>query len=138
MTAAPEDGKDEARDARNKTANRFGDLLQQNGLAQLGAESVACDHKSVQGLVHAARGMLTQRDSSVIATLETIAVPTLVAVGAEDDGYLAGCRYMASKIPDAELVVFEGSDHAPNLEKTAEFNTALKAFVDGRLTPLGA
>jgi pimeloyl-ACP methyl ester carboxylesterase len=132
--------KDESRETWNGTANRIGDLLQQNGLRQLdqfGVESVACDHKSVQGLVHAARGMLTQRDGSVIATLETVAVPTLIAVGADDAGYLTGCRYMASKIPDAELLVFEGSGHAPNLEKTTQFNTGLKAFVDGRLTPLG-
>jgi pimeloyl-ACP methyl ester carboxylesterase len=132
--------KDETRDAWNGTANRIGDLLQQNGLSQLeqfGAESVARNHKSVEGLVHAARGMLTQRDGSVIATLETITVPTLVAVGAEDAGYLTGCRYMATKIPGADLVLFEGSGHAPNLERTAEFNAALEAFVDARLTPLG-
>jgi pimeloyl-ACP methyl ester carboxylesterase len=132
--------KDESREAWNGTARLLGELLQQNGLGQLdrfGAESVPCDHKSAEGLVQAARGMLTQRDGSVIATLETIAIPTLVAVGAEDAGYLTGSRYMASKIPGSELVVFEGSGHAPNLEKTAAFNTALKAFVDTRLAPLG-
>ncbi len=133
--------KDEARDAWNVTANAMGDRLQENGLRQLdrfGVESRGKDHKSVEGLVMAARGMLTQRDASVMSSLEHIRAPTLVVVGSEDKNYLNGSKYMASKIPGAEHIVFEGAGHAANIDKPAEFNKALGDFLSARVSPSGA
>ena len=57
------------------------------------------------GLAGAARGMLAQRDDTVIRSLETIRVPTLVLVGANDTHCLAATDYMASKIPGSIEVV---------------------------------
>jgi len=66
-------------------------------------------HRSAQGLAHAARGMLAQRDSCVIDGLPTIRVPTLIIVGDADQPFLAPCEYMAKKIPGARLEVIPGA-----------------------------
>ena len=61
---------------------------------------------------------------------EDIAVPTLIVAGAEDrlrePGYAPA---LAARIPDAELVVYEGCGHCPNIEKAAAFNQAALAFL---------
>jgi pimeloyl-ACP methyl ester carboxylesterase len=65
------------------------------------------------GLVHAARGILAQRDGSVLESLPSIPVPTLIAVGENDAMFLAGSRYMAEKIPNAKLEIIAGAGHSP-------------------------
>ena len=65
------------------------------------------------GLVHAARGILAQRDGRVIESLAAIRVPTLVVVGELDQPFVAGSRYMAEKIPGAKLEVVTGAGHSP-------------------------
>ena len=108
--------KDEARAGWNEMVE-----TRAHGLEKQGPDSI--------GLVHAARGILAQRDAKVIESLPSIRVPTLVAVGENDKPFLAGSRYMAEKIPGAELAVIPGAGHSPNLSKPVEFHRALEAFL---------
>ena len=78
-------------------------------------------HRDATGLIRAARGILTQFDGQVIESLPGIAVPTLVIVGEDDTPFLDGSRYMAAKIPGAELAVIPDAGHAPNISNPAEF-----------------
>lgn len=82
------------------------------------------------GLLLAGRGILTQHDARVIDGLPGISVPTLVVVGEHDEQFLGGSRYMASRIPGAELVVLAGADHSPNLSTPEAFDAAVRDFLD--------
>ena len=86
-------------------------------------------HRSVQGLAHAARGMLTQTDSAVIDALPLIRVPTLIVVGERDAAFLAPGEYMAKKIPGARLEVIPGAGHASNLDRPDVFSRVLRDFL---------
>lgn len=97
--------------------------------AQGGAETRLGRHRSAQGLAGAARGMLTQPDSSLIDSLPQIAVPTLVLVGSEDKHFLAAADYMAGKIPGARKAVIPGAGHAANLDQPEAFNRAVADFL---------
>jgi pimeloyl-ACP methyl ester carboxylesterase len=79
----------------------------------------------------AARGILAQRDSRVIEGLPEIRVPVLLVVGANDEPFLAGMRYMAEKIPGAVHSVIPAAGHAPNLEQPDAFNEVLGRFLAG-------
>ncbi len=87
-------------------------------------------HRSAQGLAHAARGMLAQRDSSIIDSLPDIRVPTLVIVGDRDTSFVAPCEYMAKKIPGARLEVISDAGHSSNLDQPEAFNRVVRAFLD--------
>lgn len=102
-----------------------------NEMVETRARSLEMKGRESLGLVHAARGILAQRDGSVIESLPSIRVPTLIAVGEHDKTFLAGSRYMAEKIPGAELAVIAGAGHSPNLSKPAEFHRALEKFLEG-------
>ena len=82
------------------------------------------------GLAHAARGILAQHSSAVIDSLPSIAVPTLVLVGAEDAPFRTAATYMASRIPGATEVVLEGAGHVSNLDCPGAFNAAVLAFLE--------
>lgn len=123
--------KDEARDGWNRNALAIGDRYATRGLgSQSSAEQRASRHRSAEGLAHAARGMLTQRDASVMESLPTIAVPALVIVGADDTPYLAASDYMAGKIPGARKVVIPNAGHAANIDQPEAFNAAVADFLD--------
>ena len=127
--------KDEAREAWNRTAAATADRFAAKGLAGLGGlspERAGAAHRSADGLVLSAHGMLTQRDSGVIDSLPGIAVPSLVVVGAEDAPFLAAADYMAAKIPGAEKVVIADAGHAANIDQPEVFNGAVLDFL-GRL-----
>jgi pimeloyl-ACP methyl ester carboxylesterase len=123
----------EAREAWNQRARQRGDELDARGFAALGGsdEVRMSQHRSASGLAGAARGMLTQQDDSAIRSLETIAVPTLVLVGANDTNFLAATDYMAAKIPGATKVVIPDAGHAANLHQPAAFNRAVEDFLHG-------
>jgi pimeloyl-ACP methyl ester carboxylesterase len=87
-------------------------------------------HRSPQGLAHAARGMLAQRDSAIIDSLPAVRVPTLVIVGDRDTPFLAPCEYMAKKIPGARLEVIADAGHSSNLDQPEAFNRVLRSFLD--------
>ena len=123
---------DEAREGWNKNALRTADRYESEGLARLQrgtAEMRTSAHRDASGLVRAARGMLTQRDARVISSLPTIAVPSLVVVGADDAPFLAAADYMAGKIPGAKKVVIEAAGHAANMDQPAAFNAAVRGFL---------
>src|SRR2546430_6350 len=125
--------KDDARDAWNKRAHETADRFDREGLAvlkSLSAERASVTHRDATGLAKAARGMLTQRDASVMETLPTIKVPSLVVVGADDTPFLAASDYMAAKIPGAEKAVISAAGHAANIDQPKAFNDAVLAFLD--------
>src|SRR3954451_20761644 len=105
--------KDAAREAWNERARARADDLEARGYAALGSsdEVRMSQHTSPLGLAGAARGMLTQQDDGVIRSLETIRLPTLVLVGANDSNFIAATDYMASRIPGARKVVIPGAGH---------------------------
>lgn len=124
--------KDESREAWNKTALETARALEAEGLARLksrSAEMAGAMHRSADGLIKAARGMLTQRDASVINALPEVRVPSLVVVGAEDKPFLAAADYMAAKIPVAKKVVIANAGHAANIDQPAAFNAAVSSFL---------
>jgi 3-oxoadipate enol-lactonase len=63
-------------------------------------------------------------------TLKNIKVPTLVLAGSKDKNAPASMMAkMASFIPSAHYVEFEGVGHLANLERPAAFNAALDQFL---------
>ena len=122
---------DSARHAWNGRARARATELETRGFAALGSsdEVRMSQHRSAAGLAGAARGMLTQQDDAVIRSLETIHVPTLVLVGANDTNFIAATDYMAAKIPRATKVVVPDAGHASNLHQPAAFNQAVEAFL---------
>ena len=123
----------DARETWNQRARQRADDLDARGLAALGTsdEVRMSQHRDASGLAGAARGMLTQHDNSVIASLDTIAVPSIVLVGSNDTNFLAATDYMARKIPGAAKVVIDGAGHAANLHQPAAFNRAVETFLAG-------
>ena len=121
----------EARREWNERAEARARELEEKGLAQSGggAETRLGRHRSARGLAGAARGMLAQPDSSLIDSLPSIAVPTLVLVGAEDRHFLGAADYMAGKIPAARKILIPDAGHAANLDQPAAFNQAVAAFL---------
>jgi pimeloyl-ACP methyl ester carboxylesterase len=120
---------DEARQRWNERSHATAERIDRDGLAALGADGGL--HDSVAGVALAARGMLTQRDGSVIESLPAIAVPTLVLVGSRDTPFLGAANYMAAKIPDAKLVVIDGAGHVSNADAPDAFNAAVLEFLAG-------
>jgi pimeloyl-ACP methyl ester carboxylesterase len=69
-------------------------------------------------------------DLDVAPLLESIAVPTLVAHGREDQliSHTAS-EFIASRIPGAQLYMFEGKGHNPMFSATNEFCEVLRNFI---------
>jgi pimeloyl-ACP methyl ester carboxylesterase len=123
---------DDAREEWNATALRTADALDERGLGVLPPtpEHVLAEHANgAAGVARAARGILTQRDGAVFASLPQIAVPALVVVGADDTPFLAAADAMAARIPRATKVVIEGAGHASNMDRPAEFDRAVLDFL---------
>jgi pimeloyl-ACP methyl ester carboxylesterase len=123
--------REEPRAGWNTMATTWADDLERSGLAALAdsAEVRAAHHRSAKGLALAARGILTQHDSSVIDSLPSIRVPTLVLVGEDDRPFLGATDVMAAKIPGAIKVVLAGAGHAANIDQPAAFDRALLDFL---------
>ena len=123
--------RDEPRQQWNEDAQKTAESIERNGAdrraAAMGVDPTA--HRSTDGLVRAARGILPQHDGRVIESLASIDVPTLVVVGAEDTPFLASADYLAAKIPGAEKVVLEGAGHAANIDRPEAFNRAVADFL---------
>ena len=119
------------REGWNETARQRAATFEERGLDALGrgAEVRIAQHRSAQGLAHAARGMLAQFDSRIIESLDHIRVPTLVLVGSNDQPFLGATDYMANKIPGAVKVVIPDAGHAANIDQPAAFNEAVANFL---------
>src|ERR1700761_9593238 len=125
---------DKARDEWNKYANETADRFDHDGLAplqNLSPERSQVKHRNADGLAMAARGMLAQRNSSIINALPNIKGPALVLVGADDTGFLAATDYMVNKIPGSKKVVIPNAGHAANMDQPKHFNDAVLGFLDG-------
>src|SRR5262249_56833675 len=95
--------------------------LDKEGLAALNSsdEVKLTRHRDASGLAGAARGMLAQQNDRVIQSLDKVAVPTLVLVGANDTNFIAATDYMAAKIKGSTKVVIPDAGHAANLHQPA-------------------
>jgi pimeloyl-ACP methyl ester carboxylesterase len=123
--------KDEARAKWNETAHQRAATFDAKGLAALNSsdEVKLTRHRDASGLAGAARGMLAQQNDRVIQSLDKVAAPTLVLVGANDTNFLAATDYMAAKIKGATKAVIPDAGHASNLHQPARFNQAVEAFL---------
>ncbi len=123
--------KDEARAKWNETANARAARFDAEGLKALNQsdEVKLTRHRDASGLAGAARGMLAQQNDRVIRSLDKVAVPTLVLVGANDTNFLAATDYMAAKIKGSTKAVIPDAGHAANLHQPALFNQAVEAFL---------
>jgi pimeloyl-ACP methyl ester carboxylesterase len=125
--------RDAARDEWNATALRTADALEAEGLGVLPqtAEHVEASHvHGADGVATAARGILTQRDGEVFASLEQVDVPTLIVVGSEDAPFLGAADVMEARIPRAKKVVIADAGHAANMDRPDEFNAAVRDFLE--------
>ncbi len=123
---------DAARQAWNASAGALADDLDGRGLEVLSGnpESTAAQHVAgAAGLAAAARAILTQRDAEVFQSLEEIAVPTLIVVGADDDRFLAAADVMARRIPGAKRILVEDAGHAANMDQPEKFNRAVREWL---------
>lgn len=87
-------------------------------------------HKHPDGLPRAARGSMVQEDARVIESLDSIAVPSLVIVGAQDTDFLAGADYMQRHIPNARKLVIDNAGHAANMDQPDTFNIAVRELLE--------
>jgi len=87
-------------------------------------------HTPPAGAAAALRGRARRKDYT--ASLQKIAVPTLIFVGTED-AYttVETAERMHQSIPDARIEIFEGIGHMPNLEATDRFNAILHDYLAG-------
>ncbi|HXG36043.1 MAG TPA: alpha/beta hydrolase, partial [Dehalococcoidia bacterium] len=69
------------------------------------------------------------RRPSLLAQLAALDVPALIVCGQHDDPFLEPSRRMAEHMPASRLVVMEGCNHAPHVEKPQEFNSLLLEFL---------
>jgi pimeloyl-ACP methyl ester carboxylesterase len=123
---------DAARAGWNKTAIERADAIARYGEKALeggSAERASAAHKDINGLVYAARNMLTQHTPRVIESLPGISVPAIVVAGADDEPFLVATDYMAHKIPGAEKVIIPDAGHAVNMDQPAAFNAAIVSFL---------
>ena len=121
----------EARERWNRMAEGYARAIERDGALSGSPEVAQARHRDPRGLVHTARRTLVQRDDRVLSSLPSVAVPTLVIVGAEDHDFLAGSEYMATRIPGARKVVLPDAGHAANLDQPALFDAAVTEFLRG-------
>lgn len=124
--------RDDAREEWNRRVERIaaGFELQGSDALRERPDVARAQHSSSAGLARAARGIMAQRGSHVIDSLPTIAVPTLVLVGADDKPFLAASEYMAAKISGAMRVVIPDAGHAANVDQPEAFNRAVLDFLE--------
>jgi pimeloyl-ACP methyl ester carboxylesterase len=85
-----------------------------------------------QGAAAALRGMASRRDQTDF--LAEIIAPALIIVGSEDRlTPPADAELLHREIRGSRLEIIEGASHLSNLERPAEFNRALKDFLDALL-----
>src|SRR3954471_1298954 len=94
--------RDSERDGWNDYCERTAAEIEARGAVALRVSPEVAEHPDLGGVARAARGIMAQRDASVIESLGAIYVPTLVVVGSEDEQFLRAADYMATKIPGAK------------------------------------
>jgi pimeloyl-ACP methyl ester carboxylesterase len=123
--------KDSGRQGWNDYALAQAERLDSQGLAAVGdSPETRGQQQDPASLARAARGILTQHDSTVIDSLERIAVPTLVVVGEHDTPFLAAADYMAARVPGAVKAVIAGAGHASNMDAPETFDRVVVDFLE--------
>ncbi|HEX9387727.1 MAG TPA: alpha/beta hydrolase, partial [Anaerolineales bacterium] len=75
---------------------------------------------------------LPNTDTPAFDHLTDLNIPVLVIVGAHDTPYiLAAADYMIEKLPSARKARIEDAAHLPNMDQPHEFQTIVKAFLEG-------
>lgn len=123
---------DDARQRWNAYALEVLSKLKAEGLSYLSSttkERSTSSHRSADGLMRAALGMLTQRDAGVIKSLPNIKVPTLIVVGENDVPFHKAAEYMSEKITNATKIVIPDAGHAVNIDQPVLFNKAVCDFL---------
>ena len=84
------------------------------------------------GLEAILRNVLSQLPPADVleARLRALDVPALVIAGEDDTDALAPSRRLVELLPRAELVVVPRAGHVVNLVRPAEFNTAVRGFLE--------
>jgi len=141
----PQADTDEARRAREATATRALDEGMQTiadaMLPKLLAPETHAERPEIvarvremilntdaRGAASALRGMAVRRDQTEL--LREINCPALVVVGSLDAiTPPADAELLKREIRGARLEIIEGAGHVSNLERTAEFNSALEKFL---------
>jgi pimeloyl-ACP methyl ester carboxylesterase len=123
---------DEARQGWNDMTEQLASGMEEKGFAGqrlMPAAEAQSRHGTAKGLIHAARGILPQRDASVMDSLASINVPTLVLAGAKDQQFAKATDYMAARISAAEKVVIGNAGHSVNVHQRDAFNEAVGRFL---------
>ena len=82
-----------------------------------------------RGAAAALRGMAVRHDQT--SFLENVLVPTLILVGSEDQlTPPKDAEVMRREIRGSRMQVIENASHLSNVERPAEFNQAIKTFLD--------
>lgn len=81
----------------------------------------------LDAFIRAARAL---QDYDLRSVLGNISCPTTFLVGAQDAALPAAMQAMAASVPGAGFTSIAGCGHLPNIERPAEFNAALLAFLD--------
>ena len=123
---------DDSRAEWNRYAEASARAIEEKGAAGLirSNEIRAENHRTLDGLPHVARGMLVQNDARVINSLPSIAVPSLLMIGADDRPFLDGMAYMATKISGSRHEVVAGAGHAVNIDQPERVNAIMREFLD--------
>lgn len=125
---------DDARARWNDYAASTADALERSGADALRTSpEVDARANDPNALALAARGILAQHDASVISSLPSVAVPTLIVVGALDAAFLNAAAYLASRVPDARLCEIADAGHAANIDQPERFNAIVNEFLSERL-----
>src|SRR5690606_36249061 len=74
------------------------------------------NYRAMDPIAYAALGDALFGQAPLGDRLAEIRLPTLVLVGAEDDGFLAPAAELAAGIPGARLATIAGAGHQPQLE----------------------
>ena len=124
----------EAREGWNKMAYKQADRYLEQGLEGLPQAAEvqvgATLQRSPEGLAKAARGMLAQSHPRVMEAIESIEIPALIMVGANDTPFLQAADVMAAKMPNSKKVVIENAGHAANMDQPDIFNNAVLEFLE--------
>jgi pimeloyl-ACP methyl ester carboxylesterase len=89
-----------------------------------------CEADGDRALAHAIRGFVAQHDSSIMDGASSVAVPTLVVVGAKDRAFLAAADWFERKLPDVTKVVVPDAGHTVQQHQPDAVNRALLDLVD--------
>ena len=82
------------------------------------------------GFAHTRREILERSHDEIVASLDSIRVPTLILCGELDRRFLAATDFLATQIHGAQKIVLKAAGHVSNLDQPAAFNAAVRSFLD--------